>query len=347
MEDIYKRLKDPLFLKYFYKVKSLPIYEKLKIEGGSPTDIFIGRFGYPKVYIGPLIVPNEIDVSAISRSDLWKNFSLEDVMNLRYKTVRGIYKTDIKAVEKGKIEEIVRDLALSEKPAYSSLDLSKKITPNLSIDIIEHVSGPTAEFKGIEIDNTHYDAKIEKAYADTDLKATDAVIELYEKGVPITQIQKAFSAGTLGTEKRRRFVPTRWAITAVDDIVSKHNMDKIKQYPIIEEPAHFSGEYLGNIWEIDFLPRAWSFKMTEEWLANKSLGITDKQVGVSEEGFDGRKTYAEIGGSYYACRVSVTEKLVQMKRQASVIVRRTITDKYSLPVGVWQIRTNVKMVLDQ
>ena len=190
-------------------------------------------------------------------------------------------------------------------------------------------------------------AKIEKAYADTDLKATDAVIELYEKGVPITQIQKAFSAGTLGTEKRRRFVPTRWAITAVDDIVSKHNMDKIKQYPIIEEPAHFSGEYLGNIWEIDFLPRAWSFKMTEEWLANKSLGITDKQVGVSEEGFDGRKTYAEIGGSYYACRVSVTEKLVQMKRQASVIVRRTITDKYSLPVGVWQIRTNVKMVLDQ
>ncbi len=347
MEDIYKRLKDPLFLKYFYKVKSLPIYDKLEIEGGSPTDIFIGRFGYPKVYIGPLIVPNESDVSILNRSDLWKNFSIDDVMNLRYKAVRGVYKTDIKAVEKGKVEEIIRDFALSEKPAYSSVDLTKKIIPKLSFNEIEHVSGPTAEFKGIETGNIHYDIKLEKAYADTDLKATDAVIELYEKGVPITQIQKAFSAGTLGTGKRRRFVPTRWAITAVDDIISKHNIEKIKQYPIIDEPLHFVGEYLGNIWEIDFFPYTWSFKMIEEWLPNQSLGITNKQVGVSEEGLGGRKTYAEIGGSYYACRVSVTEKLVQMRKQASVVVRRIITDKYSLPVGVWQIRTNVKMVLSQ
>ena len=29
----------------------------MEISGDSPTDIFIGRYGYPKVFIGPLVPP--------------------------------------------------------------------------------------------------------------------------------------------------------------------------------------------------------------------------------------------------------------------------------------------------
>ena len=77
-----------------------------------------------------------------------------------------------------------------------------------------------APIRDLRVSNTRYNDKIEKAYYDTDLRATNAVVELYNRGVLVTKIQKAFSVGAFGVEKKR-LVPTRWSITAVDDIISK------------------------------------------------------------------------------------------------------------------------------
>ena len=71
-------------------------------------------------------------------------------------------------------------------------------------------------FKFIVNGNVRVDQRIEKAYYDKELKANDAVVQLYTKGVPVSRIQKSFSIGSFG--KTRRLVPTRWSITAVDDI---------------------------------------------------------------------------------------------------------------------------------
>jgi len=65
------------------------------------------------------------------------------------------------------------------------------------------------------------------------------------------------------------------------------------------------------------------------------------------EDYDGRTTYAEIGGCYYAARLAVCEQLVRERRQATVIVLREAHPGYIMPVGVWQVRENVRNAMRQ
>jgi len=63
------------------------------------------------------------------------------------------------------------------------------------------------------------------------------------------------------------------------------------------------------------------------------------------EGYDGRTTYASIGGCYYAVRLAVAEKLSEMGRQAGVVALREAYPGYIVPVGVWINRESVRMAL--
>ena len=60
---------------------------------------------------------------------------------------------------------------------------------------------------------------------------------------------------------------------------------------------------------------------------------------------EGRTTYAEIGGCYYAARLAVNEKLNEERRQAGVVILREAHPGYILPVGVWNVRENVRAAL--
>lgn len=43
-----------------------------------------------------------------------------------------------------------------------------------------------------------------KTYYDTDLKASEAVLNLHNKDVPFTAMQKAFSVGAFGTKNKKK-----------------------------------------------------------------------------------------------------------------------------------------------
>ena len=51
----------------------------------------------------------------------------------------------------------------------------------------------------------------------TRMLANEAVLNLYDAGVEISKIQKCFSIGMMG--KKRKLTPTKWSITATDDII--------------------------------------------------------------------------------------------------------------------------------
>ncbi len=55
--------------------------------------------------------------------------------------------------------------------------------------------------------NITVDQRIEKAYYDKDLKAADAVFDLYREGVLFSRLEKAFSVGIFGEKKKRKLVP--------------------------------------------------------------------------------------------------------------------------------------------
>ncbi len=65
------------------------------------------------------------------------------------------------------------------------------------------------------------------------------------------------------------------------------------------------------------------------------------------ESNEGRTTYAEIGGCYYSARLAVCELLMKERRQATVIVLREAHPGYIMPVGVWQVRENVRNAVKQ
>ncbi|MGQ9726724.1 MAG: Nre family DNA repair protein, partial [Candidatus Bathycorpusculaceae bacterium] len=209
--------------------------------------------------------------------------------------------------------------------------------------------GPSAPIRDLIVGDARWDHQIEKAYNDTDLKAAEAVIELYGRGVLVTKIQRAFSVGAFGLEKNRRLVPTRWSITAVDSILSKELMEKVKTFPEISEYRVYESHYLDNIFEVLMLPAAWSYEAIEAWYPGTVWNPSGRNVVMYSdwESYEGRTTYAEIGGCYYAARLAVCEQLIKEQRQATVIVLREAHPGYIMPVGVWQVRENVRNAMRQ
>lgn len=340
----------PIILRVNYYLKSVPLMNSEDISGASPPSVFIGRIGYPHVYAGPLVPPVQDDTATYDLPELWFGKSIDEIVAFRSMLIRGKRRVHVQRFnEAGKIIEKTRELALAIKPVDVELVLTKK--PHGSIFLSDEVQpfGPSAPIRDLRVSNTTWDQQIEKAYSDTDLRAVPAVLELFRKGVLETKIQRAFSVGAFGLEKNRRFVPTRWSITAVDDIISKNLVSKIKQFPEIGEYRIYESRYLDNVFQVLMMPREWRYEAIEAWYPGTVWNPDGKQIVMfgDWEGHEGRTTYAEIGGCYYAARLAVGELLVKERRQASVVVLREAHPGYIMPVGVWQVRENVRNAMRQ
>ncbi len=344
---VYKHMRDPALLRYYYKVKTVSAINEFAMEGSSPADIFVGRFGYPYVHIGPLIPPEFGDTSILGTPERWHGKTIEDIVNFRSKLVRGMYLTKVQDVEKGKMQEQVRDLALAEKSTDAEMSFAKK--PFIKLELRDEVQpfGPSAQMKYFNVYNMRADQKMEYLYQDTDAKAATAVLELYQKGTNVSKIQRGLAAGLFGLKKNRKFVPTRWSITAVDDTISKNNREKVKEYDSVDAIYAYYHVALDNRWLILFIPGNWQYESIEAFYPGTVWNEDGKHVSIfgSYEGYHGRSTYAEMGGCYYSGRLATTEKLLNLKKQAVVLILREAHEGYSMPVGVWNVREYVRETL--
>jgi hypothetical protein len=320
------------------------------IEGASPPSVFVGRIGYPYVYAGPLVPPVHEDTSLYDLPEFWFGKTIDDIVGFRSMLIRGKRLVHVRKFEEaGKIIEKTRELALAVNSVDVELILKKKPRGFLLLDDEVQPFGPSAPIQDLLVSNTRWDHQIEKAYSDIDLKAANAVLDIYGKGVLVTKIQRAFSVGAFGVKKNRRLVPTRWSITAVDSIISKELMEKVKTFPEINEYRVYESRYLDNIFQVLMIPSAWSYEAMEAWHPGTVWNPHGRETFMFSdwEGYDGRTTYAEIGGCYYSARLAVCEQLVRERRQATVIVLREAHPGYIMPVGVWQVRENVRNAMRQ
>jgi len=310
----------------------------------------VGRIGYPYVYAGPLVPPVHEDTSLYDLPELWFGKSIDEIVGFRSMLVRGKHRVHVKKFEEaGKIMERTLELALAANPVDVELALMKEPRRVLVLDDDVQPFGPSAPIRSLQVGTARWDHQIEKAYYDTDLKAANAVLNLYKQGVLVTRIQRAFSVGAFGVKKNRRLVPTRWSITAIDSIISKGLLERIKTYPEINEYRVYESRYLDNRFEILMLPQAWSYEAMEAWYPGTIWNPSGRTVVMYSdwEGYEGRTTYADIGGCYYAARLAVCELLERERRQATVIVMREAHPGYIMPVGVWQVRENVRNAMRQ
>ncbi|UCH72576.1 MAG: hypothetical protein JSW62_03875 [Thermoplasmatales archaeon] len=343
-----RKARCPVVVKYHSREKVKPLINTLKLGGSSPPSIFVGRIGYPKVSIGPMIPPIMGDTSIIDTPELWLDRSIDEIVDFRSMLVRGKHTVNISDVESSnKIVEFTRELAMSKNSVFSEVIFEKKPRGKIAFYDEAQPHGPSATLKKFNISNPKYEYHIEKAFYDRDLKSKDAVFDLYKCGVDVSKIQRAFSVGAFGIKKYRKFVPTRWSITAVDSNIGEKLMKNTKENPWINEfRVHYHNQF-DNRWAILMLPSEWQYELIEAWYPNTTWNPYGRNISIfnSYEFYKGRKTYAEIGGCYYSARLAVNEKLNKEKRQAGVVVFREAHPGYIMPIGVWNVRESIRNAL--
>lgn len=329
-------------------------FNKVKIKelfiGETPPAVFVGRFGYPNIFTGVLSSPEE-NVNILDDPETWyeKGFQINDVLDIRSRLIYSRVKTSVKT--RNKIIEIQQEIAQSKRPCDIEVELKRRPTLKLHFYLYSAPVSSPAPLKNIRlVDNPRIPRIVDKITSDYDLEAEDSVEILYKRGIKISTIQKIFSCGLLGVKPQRKLVPTRWAITGVDDIVSRKLIEKIKDYPPIDKPILFSNTYLGNHYEILLIPRQWSYELIEAKFPGSVWnfkGETIKLLSDYEDHF-GRKYYVEeTAGGYYATRLGVCEYLYRVRRQATAFVIRECLPSYFAPLGVWVVRECVRHAFDK
>ena len=160
-------------VKVNYFLKSVPLMASEDINGMSPPSVFIGRIGYPNVYAGPLVPPIHEDTSIYDLPERWFGKSMDEIVGFRSMLVRGKHRVNVqKFMDAGKILDQTRELALADSSVDIELNLTKKPRGSIFIDDDIQPFGPSAPIRDLHVGNARYDDKIEKAYYDTDLRAT-------------------------------------------------------------------------------------------------------------------------------------------------------------------------------
>ncbi len=321
-----------------FRVKNTLEKEEFTSDAVAP---FVGRFGYPNVNVGILAPPEQ-------REDAWlfdapkywsaENYEIPRIVDFRSSLLNSRYNINIK--KRVKLLELSQDIAMSSKPVDVEIQLQEKPKFKLNLDSYMAPTGPNARLKKASItENPKIHTKVYKVFEDTDLKAGSAINYLYENKFDENFLSKLLSVGTLGLKVNRKLTPTRWSITATDDIIGKNLINEIKDFSEINSSYSFFGNYLGNYYLILMFPEIWSYELFETYVPPNCNFSKPLRYGIDYENYDGRKHYADntVGG-YYTVRLAILEKLREMKRQASVLALRFITDEYTMPLGVWVTR---------
>jgi hypothetical protein len=323
-----------------YLSKYANLFSSNYVAGSSPPSVFVGSYGYPKVLVGPLVPPVHGDTLVMDMPESWVGKSLEDIVNYRLSLVRGIQSVKVNEPQ-GRYIESLQDLAMSSHSTDSELEFVKNTRAASFVDSENAPFGPIGEIKNAKFTNSSSDKNIQKMFYDKDVLAQDAVLELYNRGIEVSKIQKCFSIGMFG--KNRKLVPTRWSITATDDTISKAHLEEIIHFSEIDSYQIFTFEHLGNLYAILLFPSRWMFEMQEAWYDQEgNIGF-----GSDFENTNGLSHYPETAGAHFASRLAVTEYLLANNIQAGAIVLREIRPEYAVPVGVWQVREGVRMALKQ
>ncbi|OPY54378.1 MAG: hypothetical protein A4E49_00955 [Methanosaeta sp. PtaU1.Bin112] len=306
-----------------------------RLEGLSPPEVFVGRHGYPLVRAGPMLPAG----GSLDRPAELPNLSMDigEIIAARSAMIRSESKIAIKdAQSPGRMLESIQQIALSSAPVGTEVTFCRPPQGNLQFDGVLCPSGPSGEISGMQITtNPLIPRKVDQIAEDRDTVAVDAVGELYSSGIGTDHISRMLSLGLLG--RKRRLVPTRWSITASDDMIGKLLKEKVLDCSQFSDYYLFSGEDLGNHFEILLLPQPFRFELVEIWMA-RSVWAEEGFIGADGEDARPRKGYSHLAGGYYAARLAVLEHLAKRGRQAGVLAVREISESYWAPLGVWVVR---------
>ncbi len=321
-----------------------------EVEGSTPPGLLVGEHGYPSLnvyfYIPPSVTGEQARVYDDPLGWSRARYSLARILRLRSSLLGA--RVRVKANDPYSLYSSELGIAaLSEKPVSTEALLEKIPVPRLRFTGITKPIGPSAPAKKILVqENPVMNRKLERLVWD-DAYASDAVWEAYLSGVDVYSIQRAFSLGFLGRYRNRRVVPTRWTITAVDEILSRHLQRALRDKPSIDQVEVYFHEYLGNRFIVVLLPGEGSLEWIEVWHPRTVWTKTSPKpiIYYLYEDPLGRKTMED--GGYSASKLAVLEALYKRGKRADTVIIREILPSYYAPVGNWHIRETTRKALEK
>jgi hypothetical protein len=313
------------------------------LDGSSPPSVFIGSWNYPKVYAGPLVTPLHGDTAIMDSPESWitEKKTQEEIIGYRLGLIRGKRMVDAADLTTRFVEQL-QEISLSATSVESEVAFSS--TPSGTTFSEEHTPfDPSAEIERFETAGGRWHRNLESVFYDTDLPAADAVMDLHKRGVLFSNIQKAFSVGTMGRSKGRHLVPTRWSITACDSTIADRLLTQVRKNSVIDTWRVHEFSSLHNNYAVLLMPTGWQYEWSEAFL--RVLG-NEELVFSDHEGHKKKTEYSPLGGCYYSCKMAVLEALAKKGEQAGAIILREAHKGY-VPMGVFNVRENVRNAMSQ
>ena len=307
------------------------------LSGDSPPSVFVGSYRYPRVLAGPMSPPEHGDTSLMDSPEGWAGLTLDQIVASRLRLVRGVKQVSAASPE-GRYVEGLQELAMSSGPVDTQMEFDGAPARPSGPGPESAPFGPVGSLSRASYSGLSAERRIEKVYYDRDAGARESVWQMYRSGLPVSTVQKCFSVGMVG--RRRKLVPTRWSITAVDDALSRTLVERILDMPPIDGCRVFSHSHLGNAFAVALFPHRWLYEMVEAWHSGGGLGF-----GSDGEGPAGISGPPAIAGAYFAARLAVAEYLERQGAQAGAWVLRAIRPEYCVPVGVWQVREGARAAM--
>ena len=337
----------------------LPVAEPTSIAemvGPSPPQLFVGRYGYPDVRAGPSatwLSENDSEFAPSATGDPADLFGrpLEEVAARHANLITGGQRMKVQeAQQPGQMLETTQEIAMAARSVDVELDFARPIRIGRSptFDSMSTPLGPAGEVLRAEVvGHPSIPRKVDSIASETDLLATDAMDELSASSIGEAHISRLLSSGILGRESTRRLVPTRWSITATDDMLGKRLWRKVRDLPSIDKVSVYEATYLDNRFHIILTPGLWAFHMLEAWTKGSLWSDSGGVLGDWEE-MKPRTKYADrVTGAYYAARLGVLEHMLSVGRSGACLIWRDIGEGYWAPVGVWLIRETVRQAMKQ
>jgi hypothetical protein len=324
--------------------------------GPSPPQLFVGRYGYPDVRAGPSaswLSENDSEFAPSATGDPADLFGrpLEEVAARHANLITGGQRMKVQEARRpGQMLETTQEIAMAARSVDVELDFARPIRIGRSptFDSMSTPLGPAGEVLRAEVvGNPSIPRKVDSIASETDLLATDAMGELSASSIGEAHISRLLSSGVLGRESTRRLVPTRWSITATDDMLGKRLWRKVSDLPSIDKVSVYEANYLDNRFHIILTPGLWAFHMLEAWTKGSLWSDSGGVLGDWEE-MKPRTKYADrVTGAYYAARLGVLEHMLSVGRSGACLIWRDIGEGYWAPVGVWLIRETVREAMKQ
>ena len=244
-----------------------------ELVGPSPPSMFVGRYGYPDVRAGPSAtwVPEESNSSQLTSGDPADLFGrpLEEVAARHANLITGGRVMRVRSAQSpDKMLETTQEIAMAERSVDVELDFARPIMVGRSptFDSMSTPLGPSGEVLRAEVvGHASIPRKVDSIANEDDFPVSDAMGELTGASIGEAQISRLLTAGLVGRSGNRKLVPTRWGITATDDILGKQLWNKVRHHPSLDKVQVYEATYLDNRFHIVLTPGLWAFHMLEAW----------------------------------------------------------------------------------